>query len=946
MKRKLIAAGLTLLMAVQGIAPLATAEAVSTPQSETTNTQAGVAAQNVTVKETGTAYADYVEKNGGVTYGDGTELVFAPNGGVFLNADNTGKNIAFTAEKAGWYAVRFDYRSRGEASNNHQIGVGIDGAFPYTAIALQEVPRIWLAGEISVLEDGTQVRGDVTADPDWAQYTLYDNTGMITDPYMIYLSAGNHVLNMVWHDGDMELRNITLFAFEGMMDYATYKEKYNNKVYGGDPLERIEAEDFVRANSLSVTAASDLSSSQTTPYSYEDQLLNVMGGSNWQYTGQRVEWNVTVPEAGLYHLTIRFKQSYKTNLKAYRKLMVNGEVPFKEAMSIPFNYDGNWQTLQPDWAVWLEKGENTLAMEVTPGDAAVLMNGLNETVQQLNTLYRRIIMLTGTSPDTYRDYHLDVEIPGVAESFLTIAEELGKLLKTAEELYDTASSFYVLRDTQRQLEDMAKNLRSVTKSGRLDRFKSNISSLGSLGQTLREQALQIDSLVLSSPEHPMEVKPETFWERAKHTWLRFIASFSDDYNASIGTKKDSITIWTSMGRDQLGILKSMTANEFVPKTGINAEVQLVTGSLIQAVLAGKGPDIVLRQGETDVINYAMRGALKNLKEFKDFDEVMSQFSPDATTPFTYEDGVYALPQTQSFSMMFVRDDILEELGLEIPKTWDDFVTKIFPVLQRDNLLVGVGNLSNGGALTGIFLTLLYQYGGTLYSEDLLSSALTTPQALEAFDFAVSLYSEYGVPTQYDFLNRFRTGEMPIAIADYSTYNQLQIGAPEIAGLWTMLPIPGVLQEDGTINNTQLMAFAGAIMLAGTKSEDACWEFMKWWGSADVQQSFGLQQEAILGPSGRYTPANLKALAGLSWSGRQLELLEEQRSVSTALMHVPGSYYIGKSINSATVTSVNDGTLIPREELMYWVELIDNEMQRKQKEFNFKGRVVAGEGAAK
>ena len=32
---------------------------------------------------------------------------------------------------------------------------------------------------------------------------------------------------------------------------------------------------------------------------------------------------------------------------------------------------------------------------------------------------------------------------------------------------------------------------------------------------------------------------------------------------------------------------------------------------------------------------------------------------------------YGLPETQSFNMMFVRNDILADLGIEIPKTWDE-----------------------------------------------------------------------------------------------------------------------------------------------------------------------------------------------------------------------------------------------------------------------------------
>ena len=937
MRKRLLAVGIVLLILLQAVIPSAAAA------ENTANDVAPISANDSKVPEESnlldaleeqSEYDKYVEINGGLFYGDGSELIVNKEN-IIVDESHIVHKFSFIAEKSGWYAVNWEYKSLGEKSGDHQIGIEIDGKSPYSALSFIDVPRIWCAGEIDVLEDGTQVRGDAEAETGWTEFVVYDDTGMVTDPLMIYLNAGNHTMNVVWQDGMLEIRNITLFAFKGYESYEEYKQDKQDK-YEGESL-KIEAEDFLRANSLSITATTDFSSPNTTPYDYYGQLLNVMGGSNWQYTGQRVEWRFVAPESGLYNITLRYKQSYKTNMMAYRRLMINGEIQFAEANALAFNYDGDWQYLQPEWSVYLEEGENIISLDVTPGDTAVLMNGVNDAVQRLNLIYRKILMLTGTSPDTYRDYHLDVEIPGIREEFSNLSILMGELLNIIEKLYGSTTAFSVLQDTERQLEDMAANLRSVTQGGRLDRFKSNISSLASLGQSLREQPLQIDYIILSSPYNPVECQKEGFLARIKHKWLRFLASFSDDYNKSIGSsQKDSITVWTGLGRDQLAILKSMTANDFEYKYGTKVNIQLVVGSLIQAVLAGKAPDIVLGQGETSVVDYAMRGAVEDLSKYDGFNEIMKRFSKGAANPFTYEGGVYAIPETQGYQMMFVRDDILADLGLETPKTWTDFITKIFPVLQRDNLVVGTGNLNNGGALSGIFLTLLYQYGGSLYSDDLLSSALTTPEALEAFDFAVSLYSEYGVPTQVDFLNRFRTGEMPIAIESYGAYNTLQIGAPEITGLWSMVPIPGVEREDGTINNTQIMTFTGTIMLSDAKNKESCWDFIKWWSSAETQRSFGIQQESVLGPSGRYTPANLEALEGLSWSTKQLEMLARQREVCTPLMHVPGSYYIGKSINSATVTSVTDSSLIAREELMYWVELINLEMARKQKEFNFKG----------
>ena len=45
---------------------------------------------------------------------------------------------------------------------------------------------------------------------------------------------------------------------------------------------------------------------------------------------------------------------------------------------------------------------------------------------------------------------------------------------------------------------------------------------------------------------------------------------------------------------------------------------------------------------------------------------------------------------QSFTMMFIRKDILAELDIEIPKTWDD-VKEAIPVLQANNMQIGMHN---------------------------------------------------------------------------------------------------------------------------------------------------------------------------------------------------------------------------------------------------------------
>lgn len=91
--------------------------------------------------------------------------------------------------------------------------------------------------------------------------------------------------------------------------------------------------------------------------------------------------------------------------------------------------------------------------------------------------------------------------------------------------------------------------------------------------------------------------------------------------------------------------------------------------------------------------------------------------------------------------------------------------------------------------------------------------------------------------EYNAANRFRSGEMPIIIADYSFYNQLMVFSPEIGGLWEMLPIPGERQEDGTVNHLAVSTTTAAIILKSTEKKEQAWEYLKWWTSDTVQTEF-------------------------------------------------------------------------------------------------------------
>lgn len=183
--------------------------------------------------------------------------------------------------------------------------------------------------------------------------------------------------------------------------------------------------------------------------------------------------------------------------------------------------------------------------------------------------------------------------------------------------------------------------------------------------------------------------------------------------------------------------------------------------------------------------------------------------------------------------------------------------------------------------------------------------------------------------------RFRTGESPIIIADYTTYNNLQVSAPDIKGLWDFTVVPGTVQPDGTINHMTGSTGLADIIMSATEHPQESWEFLKWWTSAQTQTLYGREMEALMGASARVATANREALANLSWPMKDYKALVQQMDQAKGIEQVPGGYYTWRNVNNAFYTITTDtatNNTTPREALMDQVYYINAEINYKREEF--------------
>jgi ABC-type glycerol-3-phosphate transport system substrate-binding protein len=358
--------------------------------------------------------------------------------------------------------------------------------------------------------------------------------------------------------------------------------------------------------------------------------------------------------------------------------------------------------------------------------------------------------------------------------------------------------------------------------------------------------------------------------------------------------------------------------------------------LLPASLSGQGPDVAMQIGNNIPVNYGMRNAAADLTQFPDFHQVSSRFRDSAIVPYSYNGGVFALPEQQVFSMLFYRKDVLAELGLEVPDTWEDVYTMI-PELQKNHMQFALPiedpNKPDASLMPNqAYSMLMYQQGGDFYKDGGVSSNFDSDIAMSAFKQWTDFYTSYKFPVQFDFANRFRVGEMPIGIADYTTYNLLSVFAPEIRGLWGFSVVPGTVQEDGTIRRDVASEGTGALMLDGSQRKDEAWEFMKWWTSKETQVRFGREMEGLMGAAARYPTANIEALEELPWPVEDYRNLKSQWEWVRGIPEIPGGYFTGRHLNNAFRTVVNEGDN-PRETLYDYVLKINQEIDVKREEFN-------------
>jgi ABC-type glycerol-3-phosphate transport system substrate-binding protein len=849
--------------------------------------------------------------------------------------------------ETGVYNIKMIYEALESNTNDVEFSLLIDGESPYATASRITLSKRWI-NESEIKQDSRQndIRPGQVSTPCWQETPLEDIDGLFNEPLEFYMEAGEHTITFESEKAEFAVKSFTFYQYEAPAAYTAPSDSDLTQAQGQKIT--LEGETAAYKSSRTLYPTSDKSSyltSSANGSSPTKTRYNTIGSGSWTQSTQTVTWEFNVDKAGYYKIGIRGRQDQMRGMYSNRRLYVNGEVPCLEANQIKFYYDTDWSITTPksengdDLYFYLQAGTNTISLEAVPGEIGEIMGNLDELVYNINSYYRQIRQITGPDPDEYNNYMIDTAIPSIVPDFKEYAKTLRDKKAEIEKLSGSGGT------EAETLEKMAIVLDKCIKKPDLipemmSQIKDNITSVSSFVNQYREQPLEVDMIEVVTSDQDFTSCDKSFFGSLGFGFKGFIGSFFEDYNALSEEDESAMECWVMLGRDNAEALQQLISSEYNPTAKTKINLKLVQGGIVEATFAGKGPDLALFMGGDFPIQLAARGVLTDLTTFSDFDEVKTRFADDATVLYQYNGGTYGLPCDQTFPMLFYRSDILSEYGIDPAtdlNTWDGLLNCL-PTLQRNYLEVGLilpvmtstGGTTQVSAITepgNTFAMLLLQQGLNYYNDEQTKTTFDTQEAVNAFDTWTKFYTTYSFQQTYDAFTRFRTGDMPVVIQNYTFYNQLSVAAPEIKGCWGFQPVPGTVQEDGTINHAANSNGSGAIIFTKAADQEGAWDFIKWFTSTDAQVKYGNNIESILGTMGRYATANEEALQQLSWTTSEVNLLLDQLNSQVEIPIIPASYGVTRNVMNAFRAVVNDYDNA-RDTLFWYNKDINDEITRK------------------
>ncbi len=807
------------------------------------------------------------------------------------------------AKREGLYSLGLDYRTGGSNLSDYRMDVTVNGERYFEEMSMITLPLLW--------EDGTKEfpldrYGDETAPAQlryegWQYRDLYNTSYYQSDPLYFWLEQGENRIRVQNASADgLTLGRLYVNAPDGTIpSYEEYQKQHSGEPVSDAFLE-INSVDYVRKNSTAALTSS-VNNPSLQPHDSEYKKLNVV---SWKKAGVEVTYDVEAEETGLYRLAMHYRNE-KEDFQVFESIYIDGRIPFREFRNYGFDTtDTSWKNeILSDEAgnpylVWLTAGPHTLTIRSETEPVSEEWHYARLIAEHVSQFSLEIKKITGAEVDEYRTWSMTRYIPDTLAWLEAYETLIRSMQSTLQEYAPNGVDSAKLSELDRALGEIEK-LKEYPDEIALhtDNLDSLLKLMGDFASNISAQPFALDRIYVGGQKLPREnagffASVGNGIENLAYTFL------SDKYRME--NDEEAVNIWVNRSVTQADLLQKMADSDFTEKTGIKVKISVMpdAGKLTMAVAAGEMPDMALGLASHAPFELACRDAVYDLTRFEDFWQVADRFAPGAFVPYVFNERVYGIPETADFNMVIYRKDIFQKLEIPVPGTWEELIG-ILPVLQH----YGMNFYHNIATMDGykwFYQTtpMIYQNGGSLYTEDGMHTAIDQAQSAAGIKALGELFAIYSVPTQVSqFMDSFRYGILPIGIVGLETYNLIANGAPELEGQWGLAPYLGTVQEDGSIDRSYIAAGTGGLIFANTKKADEAWAFLKWWLDHEVQAEYAHTLQSTYGSENIWLPANLEAIGDCALPTEHKLAILEQLSYLRDVPRTPGQYMLERDLSN-------------------------------------------------
>ncbi len=845
---------------------------------------------------------------------------------------------------AGIYYLALDYHELENNIDNTQIGIRINQQTPFYESMTLVLPSVWTFASSTFLLDRYQneIQPSSIKQKAWKTHAIDDYKGMHPGLFGFYLEGHDEI--EIYHvNGHVLVGNLYFVLQPTVPTYEAYLNTHGDKPVI-DQLTMISARDMTYRNDPSIRLRSEQDPSNLY-YDTQFLKLNVIFGDSWQNNGQSISYDIEVPQSGYYHVSFKYRQYLIRDMSVFRKITVNGQVPFDLLESYAFPYTTSFinRTLvdedEKPLKIYLNEGINVIRLQAVNYPYRQTIETIQYVMREIQGLSLNIKRYTSGGTDRYRDWDIDTYFPEAANHMLfwaDLLEEEQNRLRVVSTIQDP-SEISNLRVASIRLRDIAKDINKLP--GRMAQFSDGDASinqmLGNTMQRLLRSNLELERLMFHGDQRIPRPHAHVFvnaFEGVKRLVLSFV---NNPYSVS-ARQEDELMVWVNHPRQYIEIMQALIDQKYNGPKKITLSQMPDQNKLILANASGQAPDIAIGVNHWIPYEFAIRDASLDLRQFSGYEELVQNFTKGAMIPFVFEQGVFGLPATQNFWVTYYRKDILESIGItEIPQTWDEIIA-ILPLLQSYGMNYFVP-LAQFSGLKPFVATLpfIYQFGGDLYTEDGMRTNINSDQTLRGIRLMSELFTLYNLPKFVaSFYNHFRYGLLPIGISDLSTYLLLQTAAVELDGLWGMDLHPGVYHpERDEIVRYSAVGGQANMILSATRYPEESWDFLKWWMSTEIQSEFAFVLQSTYGKAYFWNTANVNAFKQIPMPQEYKDIVLRQWEFGIEASRIPGNYMVERELSNAWTKIVFDGTN-PRQALDEAVRISNREILYKMAEFGY------------